>query len=245
MLLRRARAEIAGEGPGGRGEGEIDGEANCEEEQKHAGAKFGNSEHVECGFRFRAGGGDDGGAHLGEEVGELGVDLGGGVKGEALEDQIDGVEGHGRDQDGEAGEQAETRSEVGGDAGEAEARAVDTEDDDGRGDEPEEREESDRREGEGEQGESSGESSGETCALDGSAPDDGIGGRRGLRNGLVREIGRSLLREDLLIDLFAQLFGELDLRSSAVPAEDERALVFAMENSVAAGAGARGHKYEG
>jgi hypothetical protein len=66
-----------------------------------------------------------------------------------------------------------------------------------------------------------------------------------LRNGLVREIGRSLLREDLLIDLFAQLFGELDLRSSAVPAEDERALVFAMENSVAAGAGAWGHKYEG
>jgi hypothetical protein len=53
------------------------------------------------------------------------------------------------------------------------------------------------------------------------------------------------LRDDLLIDLFAKLLGELDLRSAAVPAEDESALVLDMEDRVAARADAWGHQYEG
>jgi len=37
-----------------------------------------------------------------------------------------------------------------------------------------------------------------------------------------------------LIDLVAEFFGELNLGSSAVPAEDERAFVLDMEDRVAA-----------
>jgi len=76
--------------------------------------------------------------HLGEGGGELGVKLGGGVKYEALKDEVDGVERTGGHEDGEAGEQAESSAKAGGDACEVEAGAIDAENNDGRRDEPEE-----------------------------------------------------------------------------------------------------------
>ena len=89
-------------------------------------------------------------------------------------------------EDGEAGEQAEAGSEAGGDVRLAEAGAVDAEHDDGSGDEPEEREQRDRRKSEGEQSEAGGDGSGEAGGLDGAAPDDGVGGEVRLREAAGR-----------------------------------------------------------
>lgn len=245
VLLGSARAEVAGEGSGSGGEGEIERHAEGDGGEYDAGAEFGDDEHAESfpgsGSRVCR----DGGVHLGEGGGELGVDLGGGVEDEALEDEVDGVEGAGGDEDGEAGEEAESSAEAGGDAGEVEAGIIDAENHDGRRDEPEEGEKGDWRKSEGEQGERDGDSSGEARDLEGTGPDDGVAGRGGLRIGLRRSVDGLVLGGDLLVDLLAQLFGELDLWSSTVPAVDEGTLLFAMKDRVAAGADALGHHFEG
>jgi hypothetical protein len=240
-----AGAEVAGEGSGGGGEGEIEAEAEGDAGEQDAGAELGDGEHVECGLSGGAGLRGDGGVQLGEEGGELLVGLCGGVEDEALKDETDGVECGGGGEDDEAGEQAEAGSEAGGDAGEAVAGAVDAEHHDGCGDEPEEGEQRDGRKSEGEKGERGGDGSGEGGDLDGSAPDDCVGGCGWERGWVGGGVGGGLLGADLLVELLAELFGELYLGGPAVPAEDEGALIFAMEHGVAAGADAWSHSSEG
>ena len=64
--------------------------------------------------------------------------------------------------------------------------------------------------------------------------------------GLIGErVCGGMLGGDLLIDLIAQFFGELDLRSSAVPAIDEGAFLFAMKKRVATGTDTGAHYFQG
>ena len=245
VLSGSARAEIACKGAGGGGEGEIEDHTEGDGGEHDASAEFGNGEHVESCLGARARGCRDGSVHLGEGRGKLGVKLGGGVKYEALKNEVDGVERAGGNEDGEASEQAKSCAKAGGDAREVEAGTIDAENNDGRRDEPEEGEQGDRRKREGEQGESDGDSSGESGNLDGAGPHDGVAGHGGLRDGLRRSVDGLLLGGDLLVDLLAQFFGELDLGSSAAPAVDEGTLIFAMKDGVAAGADALGHHFEG
>jgi hypothetical protein len=72
--------------------------------------------------------------------------------------------------------------------------------------------------------------------MDGAGPDDGVAGCGGLgdRVGCWR-VGGDLLGADLLVDLLEKLLGELHLGRAAVPAEDMGALIFAIQDSVAAG----------
>ena len=84
-----------------------------------------------------------------------------------------------------------------------EARGVETHRDDGRGDEPEEREQRYGRKREREHSEGCSDGSCEARDLDGAAPDDGIAGKA-WRNGLLcKRVRGGLLRDELLINLFA------------------------------------------
>ena len=192
-----------------------------------------------CGWRGEVG------VHLGKEFCDLGVEVAGGVEDEALEDEADGVERRGDDEDEETGKQAEARAKAGGDAGLTEAGAIDTEHDDGGGDEPEEREQRNGSKREGEQGKGCGEGCCEAGALDGAAARRWRGWELRGAGPHRREDLQRLLGRDLLIDLIAQFFGELDLGCSAVPAIDEGAFIFAMKKRVATGTDAGAHYFQG
>ena len=183
--------------------------------------------------------------HLGEGIRELSVNLHGGVKNVALKDKVDGVECGGGDEDGDSGQQSEACSETCGDACQTKAGAIETKHDDGCRDEPEEREQRHRCKHKGEERKACGDGSGEARGLDGTGPDDGVARCDGRKSDFGWGIRGSPLCVYLLVDLFAQILGELYLRSAAVPAEDKRALVFAMQDRVAAGADMWGHHFEG
>ena len=206
-LLRGAGAQIAGEGTCGGGEDQIEDESQADAGEENTCAKLWYGEHVEGFFRGWAGGREDGGVHLGEEVGQLDIDLRDGVEDVALEDEVDGVEGDGADEDGEAGEKAELCAKSGGDADQPKAGAVDTEGDDGRGDEPEKRKKADGGKHEGKKGQQGSDSSGKGGAFEGTGPGDGVAWRRRLQDGVEGRIGGGLLRVDLVGDLLAKLFG--------------------------------------
>ena len=244
-LAWRAGAEVAGEGSGSGGEGEIERRAHGDGGEQDSGSELGDGKHVECLFGGGAGGCGDGGVHLGEDGGKLGVEIGDGVEDVSFEQEVDSVKRTGGDEDGDAGEQAEACSKGDGDAGETEASAIDSEHNDGRGDKPEEGEQADRGKRERDQGERGGDGSGKACELNGSGPDDGIAGCGGSGDGSCGSVESLLLRADLLVDLLAKFFGELDLGSSAVPAKKEGSFIFAMKDRVAAGADAAGHHFKG
>jgi len=128
---RRSGAEIAGKGTGGRGVGEIKGEAEADAGEQDAGTKLRDGEHITHNLygllRLRG----EVGVHLVEELVHLGVELAGGVEDEAFEDETDGVQRRGNDEDEEPGEEAEARAEAGGDACLAEAGAIHAEHNDG------------------------------------------------------------------------------------------------------------------
>ena len=164
---------------------------------------------------------------------------------EALENETDGVQCRGNDEDGKSCEQAEARAKTGSDAGFAEPGAVDAQDDDRCGDEPEERDQRDGGKSEGQQAKDGSDAACQPCTLNRAAPDDGVVGSGGLRDRVGERVGGGLLGADLLIDLLAKLFGELDLGCSTVPAIYKGALIFAMQKGVTTGTDARTHYCEG
>jgi len=242
---RCAGAEVAGKGSRGRGVNKVKAEAEEDAGEHDAGSKLRDSKGRKDGARELSGLGSEGCVRLGEGFVDLAVELAGGVEDEALQDEADGVERRGHEENREAGEQAEARAEARGDAGFVEARGVDAETDDGRGDEPEERKQRDGRQREGEHGEGGRDGSCEAGDLDGSAPDDGVAGSDRLEGLFGERMRGSFSRADLLVDLVTELFGELHLGCSAIPAIDEGAFFFAMKDGVATGTKAGTHYFQG